>query len=141
MSAPTMRPTRHRGKVGTYTPHVSRMATALSTTTRSAVAVQREIERAKALHGEMAVVALTCPLLREWYRAHLAPFVAAVTSDSATEALQDVLSAAVVADAHEDISLHRCATDPTVENKRRLAADIRLEIARKQDLLAKLEVS
>lgn len=140
MSTPTMRPAPRRGKVGQYQPHVSRMATILSTPTRSAVAVQRDIERTKALLGEVVVVAQSCPLLREWARAFFAPFVAALTSDSATERLTEVALAAAVADANEDISHARFIVNPTPEHKRRLTSDLRLEIARKQDLLAALEV-
>lgn len=140
MSTPTMRRGATRGKVGGYVPHVSRMATVLSTPTRSAVAAQRDIERTKANLAEMAVVAASCPLMREWYRAYLAPFRAVAESDSATEALTEVLLASAIADATEDASDARFRHDPSPENRRRLVTDLRIEIARKQDALAALEV-
>lgn len=140
MSAPTMGTRRSRGKVGKYVPHVSRMATVLATATRSAVANQRQIEATRALLSEMAVATGGCPLLREWFRGYLAPFVAVVASDSAAEQLRDLLDAKAAADASEDLRLQRCAAEPTPDNKRKLASALRLEMARSQDVLAALEV-
>lgn len=142
MTASTLSHPRATRKVaGVTRHHVARTARLLAERRglKSDVAAQRQMDRAREVMADLAAMARGDREVAEWLRWWLAPGIAALRADDVAGTLADLFDAAMAADAREDLSLQRCAVDPTDDNKRRLLADLRLEMSRKAELAAALE--
>lgn len=142
MPATTMaHPVERRKVAGRSAHHVARCARLLQQRRglKSPVAAQRQMDRAREVLQDLAALAREDREVAEWFRFWLAPGTAALDRADADGSLAELFDAAMAADAHEDLSLQRCAVDPTPDNKRRLLADLRREMARKAELAAVLE--
>lgn len=120
--------------------HASRVAKALAKRFgRTPIARQHEIERARELFAQLAVVALSDEAVRQWLPFFIAPLSAALTAPSVDGTLNQVILAKCRADSAEDPLLLECAENDTSENRKKLARAIREEQARAETLLAILE--
>jgi hypothetical protein len=125
--------------------HVSAAATALAKRDetrgrKTAVAYQRRLERAHDILVELGQVVEASPELGPWLMFWLAPASRVARVREVEGGLQQVLAAKCTADAAENPLLLACSQDPSPENRRRLAAAMRLERARTDEALALLEV-
>lgn len=146
MTPPTVRDSRAAREVGTYpAPPVKgpkAMYAVADIQHCSLPAAKRRLERFRDMVTDLAILAKTDPETREWAARAISPLLTALGGpDVAGLPLQALCDAAMAADAIEDLSLQRCAVNPTPDNRKRLAGDIRTEMARKSELLAALEAS
>lgn len=142
MPATTMaHPVERRKVAGRSAHHVARCARLLQQRRglKSPVAAQRQMDRAREVLQDLAALAREDREVAEWFRFWLAPGTAALDRADADGSLVELLEAKAVADANEDIGLHRCAVDPSPENRRKLAPLMRAEMARTAEVLAVLE--